>query len=228
MVGLSWRTLSTVGVLLAIAMLALVLAPGSTDATITGDQPPASGDWVILSDTVVSNEAITIKGDLVVKANLTISDTAIRLMPLSDGADMINVTPGGRLVATDTLITSGTASAFGFLVTGEMELEGVIVQRPYLGIRVKTIMDVLIANTTIKDPVDTAILLDGADGTVLRNVMVRADDFQPRMSSSVVVPAANGYAEVELVAPGLVRVLDGAPSIEGLDISINGTLWLDL
>ena len=227
-VGLSWRALSTVGVLLAVAMLALVLAPGSADATITGDQPPASGDWVVLNDTVVSNEAITIKGDLVMRANLTISDSTIRLMPSSDGADMINVTSGGRLVATDTLITSGTGSAFGFLVTGEMELEGVIVQHPYHGIRVETDDDVLIANTTIRDPVDTAILLDGADGTVLRNVMVRADDFHPRMSSSVDVPAATGYAEVELVAPGLVRVLDGAPSIEGLDISINGTLWLDL
>ena len=31
-----------------------------------------------------------------------------------------------------------------------------------------------------------------------------------------------------MVVPGLVRVRNGAPSIEGLDISINGTLWMDL
>lgn len=227
-VGLSLRILSSIGILLAIAMLALILSPGSTEATITGDQPPASGDWVVTYDTVVSNEVITIRGDLVVKANLTISDSTVRLMPLSDGADMINVTPGGRLVAIDTLIFSGTEFAFGFLVTGEMVLESVVVQHPYLGIRVVTDDDILIANTTIRDPVDTAILLDGADGTVLRNVMVRANDFHPRMSSSVDVPAATRYAELELIAPGLVRVLDGAPSIEGLDISINGTLMLDL
>ncbi|MCK4970449.1 MAG: hypothetical protein KAS77_07980, partial [Thermoplasmata archaeon] len=147
-------------------MLALVLAPGSTDAAITGDQPPASGDWVVLNATVVSNEAIRIQGDLVVKAKLTISDSILRLMPSSDGADIINVTPGGRLVATDTLIASGTGSSFGFLVTGEMELEGVVVQHPYLGIRVVTDKDVLIANTTIRDPVNTAILLEGADGTI--------------------------------------------------------------
>jgi len=227
-VGPSWRTLSTIGILLAVAMLALFLASGSADATITGVQPPASGDWVINTATVVSNEAITLQGNLVVIADLTISDSTLRLTPTSDGADMINVTFGGRLVATDTLITSGTGSAFGFLVTGELELERVEVQHPYLGIRVLTDNDVIIANTTIRDPVDTAILLEGADGTVLRNVMVRADDFNLHMSSSVDVPAATGRAELELMAPGLVRVLDGAPSIEGLDISINGTLWLDI
>ncbi len=223
-----WRTGPLSLFLLAVSLIALALAMGSVVGSITGDQPPASGDWVVRNPTNVSNETITLYGDIVVEANLTIVDSILRLMPTSDGALTINVTPGGRLVVTDALITSGNDHAYGFLVTGEMVLDRVTVERPYLGIRVVTDDDVLIANTTIRDPVDTAILLKGADGTILRNVTVRADDFQPHMSSSVDVPAATGYVDLELIAPGLVRVLDGAPSIEGLDISINGTLWLDL
>jgi hypothetical protein len=169
-----WRTGSLSLFLLAVPLIALALAMGSVEGSITGDQPPASGDWVVRNPTTVSNETITLYGDIVVEANLTIADSILRLMPTSDGALTINVTSGGRLVVTDTLITSGNDHAFGFLVTGEMVLDRVTVKRPYLGIRVITNDDVLIANTTVLDPVDTAILLEGADGTVLRNVHVRA------------------------------------------------------
>lgn len=87
-------------VILTVAAIALVLS-GEAMATITGVQPPASGDWVIDEDTTVLAETITLKGNL-------------------------NVEPGYKLIVRNSAITFDCtfAGEWGFYVLANATHDG--------------------------------------------------------------------------------------------------------
>lgn len=104
--------------LLFVIMSALVPGLWTTQsmAAITGDQPPASGDWVVDENTTVTNEDILLNGDLIVKggAVLVLRDSILRLNSTTEGEFGITVEEEATLRAFNVTFTRGDSANYTF------------------------------------------------------------------------------------------------------------------
>ncbi len=210
-------------IVLALALLLLLLVPGAVSGTIVGDQPPASGDWHVQSDTTVTDETVTIDGNLILEAQLTMQESTIGFNVSSPGSIGINVTGSGVLDARNTTLRSSTDIPYSFIVNGGLLLADSTVEDTYLGIQVRTGEKVHIYNVLITDIYGTALLLD-TDGADVRNLRVYDDGFTFRETWTIVTGTSDGFAELSEILPGLIVVLGGTTWFDGVDVSLNGTL----
>ena len=143
-----WRTTNAKVILLlaaAFVALSVLVVSGSVLGTITGDQPPASGDWVIDQPTRVTGESITVHGNLTINDELTIDTSTITMNLTSENSTKVNVTTSGKLVMVDSTITSiDTDLEYGFHVHGEMDVRRSDIKECYGGLRVMTKKTVLV------------------------------------------------------------------------------------
>jgi len=209
---------------MAIFSIALVLLPGALGGSIVGDQPPASGDWVITRDTVVTDDTVTISGNVSIQADLTLMGSILRIAPIFNGSESINVTALGALMANDSVIESGNDQSYSFLVHGEMNLTHVTVKDIFWGVQVRTAMDVLLNDVLLTDLNGSALQLEEADGTIVRDLRIHDDDCVLRTGQTIGTDTVNGFVEISDCLPGLIVISGGSPQIDGVDISVNGTL----
>ena len=173
--GLS-HTVATLLLLLAVVTIALLILPCTVGGSIVGDQHPASGDWIITRDTVVTDDTVTISGNVSVQADLTLMGSTLRIAPIYNGSESINVTADGALVANDSVIESGNDQSYSFLVHGEMNLTRVTVKDTFWGVQVRTGRDVLLNDVLLTDLNGSALQLEEADGTIVRDLRIHDDD----------------------------------------------------
>ena len=76
------------------------------EATITGSTPPASGDWVITTDTVVEDETLTINGSIVVESD---ADLTIRRSTIYVKGNITRKPNGGLLIENSTITTEAVS-----------------------------------------------------------------------------------------------------------------------
>jgi len=215
-------------ILLAVAIMALLLVPGAMGGTIVGDQPPASGDWVITKDTVVTDHTVSILGNVIIEADLTLRGSSILIEGAADGSVGINVTSGGTLTANDTSIVSSNGSPYYFRVYDEMDLTRVTIRNVHGGVLVSTSETVNIDRVRILDFGGSGLVLEDASGTTVKDVSFHADGYLSGHYVSLATDGSTPYVEWEYDHPGIIVIRGGSPSIVGVDISINGSFALDL
>ncbi|UCC93957.1 MAG: hypothetical protein JSW25_04640, partial [Thermoplasmata archaeon] len=164
-------------ILMGLAIMALLLIPGALGGTIVGDQPPATGDWVINQDTTVTGSVVTVKGNVIVNGNLTLWSSSVLIEGAADGSIGINVTPGGRLSANDSNIVSSNGRPYYFRVYDEMDLKRVTIRNVHEGILVSTSETVSFDRVQILDFGGLGLVLEGASGTTVKDVTFQADDY---------------------------------------------------
>lgn len=73
------RKVSLIAALFIITTTILIFTPSFANATITGDSPPSSGDWIINTDTVVKDEYIIWNSSILIQgsANVKFINTTI-------------------------------------------------------------------------------------------------------------------------------------------------------
>lgn len=210
---------------LAVLALASIAIMGLAGATITGDAPPPSGDWVINNTTAVSDENIVVAGNITINAPLSLERSTVTIVSPRPGEYALVVTPAGELLATDTTFTSGTPTkGYGFDVLGEMRLERCVVNGPEAGVRVMTDSTVTISSTTISNFRLGGLYLNNADGTSITDVTLVTSRFYFTMDLSREVRETGTYNNYHVPDAAPVMIVGGNPSIDGLVASVNGTL----
>ncbi len=218
--------LLVVALALAIAAVATLLLATPAHATITGDSPPASGDWVINQLTKVTDEpSINIKGNIIIKNKLEITNSNIFMVLTTDNEYMVNVTATGELVTSKgTIITAANSyNEYGFVVWGKMSLIDTRVQETYKGVQVLTDKAVTIQRSFLERSYGPGLYLENANGTKVLDSTIQTDD-----------GSADGYSEIEsttysnyyiYVSGGgmALYIKGGKPTVSGLDVSVNGT-----
>ena len=68
--------------ILTIALVIIATSPSG--ATITGDQPPSSGNWVITQPTKVVDDIVYLSGNLTVNSTLTLWNGTIFMAPTEE------------------------------------------------------------------------------------------------------------------------------------------------
>ncbi|MFX0115428.1 MAG: hypothetical protein ACFFB3_12840, partial [Candidatus Hodarchaeota archaeon] len=86
------------------------LPPQVANATIDGDQPPPSSDWIISENTNVTDERIILNGSLVVKSggSLTLRNVTLQINSVAGRHNSITVEAGGSL----TIDSKSVVTAF--------------------------------------------------------------------------------------------------------------------
>jgi hypothetical protein len=207
--------------------LSLMVLSGSALGTITGDQPPASGDWVIDNPTTVRGEMITVYGNLTINDILTIDASTITMNLTEEGATKVNVTSTGNLKMTGSTITSDdTDLEYRFEVYGEMSVQRSDLEECYLGIRVITNKTVVIQDSNILESAGSGLYLKDADNTVIKNVNIHSDDFGLTKFYAFDIDVDRTYTYID-VNIALLHIDGGNPTIDGLDLSVNGTVLIE-
>ena len=209
----------------ALVAILAIMAIGPAAATITGDAPPPTGDWTVTSETRVVGETVLLRGNLTIDALLVLDESTLEIDSPSPGACSIDVSALGRLTATDTTITSLVAGrGFGFEVRGQMELLRCLVDGPDEGVRVLTDMPVSIASTVISDFQLAGLYLEGANGTAVRGLGLVSSRWTTNIDVTAEV-RPSGQVEVSGIPPSAPLVVNrGHPDIDGVDVSVNGTM----
>jgi hypothetical protein len=210
-------------VLLCVAALALVVAvlmeSDDAGATVTGDAPPASGDWVVSHPTTVVDETVTVRGNVVVQSSLDLDGSTVYLAPASNASIGLAVTATGQLNSTDTRFASSTAFGYTFAALGRLNASTTVFEDCYRGVRVATEEDVIIRDCSIMYPLEAALVLEDANGTRVEGLHILAMDWHHQVTVSTVTKRADATEPVPVVAPGIVRVQGGHPSLAGLNVS---------
>ncbi len=210
---------------LGIAVL-MALLPAA--AVTTGDVYSGSGDWVINNPTKVVDEQIYVSGNLEVRGDLTLWNADIFMTLSVDNQYIVNVTGTGNLMANDSMITSALSwIEFGFTVYGEMTLERVEVSEVWEGVRVYTDDTILIKDSRILQTIGSGLYLKDADGTTVRNLQIQTDDLNVYGSGEAISYDSSDYQQSYSMAAdgGALYVQGGNPTIDGVYVSANGTMF---
>lgn len=207
--------------------IAVLMAVAPAGAITTGDAYPGTGDWVISSDTRVIDEVVTVYGNVSVEGKLELWNATIEMSQSRDNEFKFVVTPNGNLMANDSLITSTLSFLeFGFHVKGPMTLDRVVVEETWGGVRVMTDNKVVIKNSQLIKAYGSGLYLEDADGTTISNVLIQADDLRVYGNMSAVSYDYNDYRQypTAIADSGAVLVNGGNPTIEDVEVSVNGTM----
>jgi hypothetical protein len=219
--------LGLIGLFVLIALgVAALMAVMPAGAVTTGDAYPGFGDWNVNNATKVIDEEIIVYGDLNVNSTLELWNATIRMDLGFDNQYKVNVTTLGNLKANDTLITSTrTYREFGFQVHGLMTLKRVTVDETYGGVQVLTSNTVLIEDSNFLRSYGTGLYLEDADGTTIRNVFIQTNDLRVTGSVSITSYSYEDYQQYHSVMGdgGALYVKGGNPTIDGVEVSANGT-----
>jgi len=105
---------------LLVALALLVLVPAGSTASRSGDFPyKGQGTWRITRDTLVSNEVITVNGDLVIEegARLVLLDSTIIMNCTYPGQFRVVIRPGGILdMAGSSIEPANRTNNYRFVV----------------------------------------------------------------------------------------------------------------
>jgi hypothetical protein len=105
---------------LLVALALLVLVPAGSTASGSGDFPyKGQGTWRITRDTLVSNEVITVNGDLVIEegARLVLLDSTIIMNCTYPGQFRVVIRPGGILdMAGSSIEPANRTNNYRFVV----------------------------------------------------------------------------------------------------------------
>lgn len=109
-------------VFMCVLCLGLVLFPMNVGSTITGTQPPISGDWVIANETVITDETVDFTGSIIVNSggSLILVNSTLTINCATDGEFGIVVNSGGAMEITEgsEITRSGVGNYYFMVRTG--------------------------------------------------------------------------------------------------------------
>jgi hypothetical protein len=219
-----WR-ISLIGLLaLAVLTIAFIVAMNPTSATITGDSPPATGDWVINRVTTATDEVIVVRGNITINDKLTLDRTTVYLNMSRVNQSMLNVTSNGHLVAKNSMIMShDTDIDYGFEVRGKMDIEGSTVEGCYMGLQVLSKQRVRITGTTILNTSGYGLYLINALDTKMKDITIRNDEMTCFWTNRTWLNRDDTYYSFYFHT-ALVYAKGGSPIIDGIKIYLTGNI----
>jgi hypothetical protein len=211
--------LSLVGLFLAVLMMV-----GPTLGTITGDTPPALGDWVIDNPTTVSDETVIIEGNITVNDVLTLRNANIVMLLWSTGEYEVVVKVGGSMSATNTAFKANNSThKYNFEVEGKMDLTGTTVEDA-IGVRILTTDTVTITNCKILNFTKRGLYLEDADGTTVDDCLITTNDYDGISWNHIdpLPPYETTYYYG--LAGAVVYIKGGSPTVNDIKVSVNGSI----
>ncbi|NOQ53049.1 MAG: hypothetical protein GQ558_00430 [Thermoplasmata archaeon] len=203
--------------LLFVIVLAMVIAPGDVDAQT--NPPTGAGDWNIYDVTTISNQRITLQGNLNVYSGgkLTLTNVDLIMAHASLGGKVFRVRNNAQLVYNGGSIShSGATSTYKFIVDSgaTVTMDGVEVSDLWHnpsttssalqgGMQIQS-NSVTITDCTFKDNDRVAMVITSASPTIKNSTFMRSSYFSYYRSSNYIYREAFG-----------IVVIDGAPRIEG-------------
>ncbi len=222
--------LGLVGLFVLVGLgLALLMTLSPAGAVVTGDVYSGTGDWVINQPTKAIDEVVMVNGSLEIKNVLELWNCTIEMNLPGDDAYKLNVTTSGNLMANNTLFTSTrTYYEYGYTVYGKMNLRRCVVEECYNGLQVLTIDTVSIQDTLIHKTYGMGLYLEDADGTTVNNITIQTNEISVYGTYSATVSGSGDYQQYHSVSAsgGALYVKGGNPSIDGVKVSANGTMYL--
>jgi len=209
--------------MLALALFGVIFALAS-EAGITGDSPPASGDWLVENPTTLTDETVVVTGDVVLNSTLTMVRSTLVMNVTFDDQFGIVVDAAGTLQATDSKVTSiDPGQEYSLVVLGRLNASRTVFEECHMGVRILSSESVLLEGCSILESTGCGLYLRDADGTVVRDLVIRSSDFGMTASASLVGDVNYLHQYVYLDGPSALHVDGGSPTIEGVTISVRGT-----
>ena len=208
--------------------LALVVFTAPAHASITGDAPPMSGDWIVSQVTwVVDEPSVLVFGNAIIESTLHIHNSTVYMVLYMDNEYKINVTATGNLQANNSRITAlDTYSEYGFLVYGKMSLKLCKVQEMFNGVRVMTTKDVTIEDCVLEKAYGQILYLENANHTTIKNVKLQSDEAGVTATGTLRNDNYNSNPTMTVTpGGGAIYIKGGTPTLSGLDVSVNGTVY---
>jgi len=199
--------------LMAIGVLLLM----SVSATIIGDLPPSSGDWVIDNPTEVYDESIYIwDGNITVNSKLTIENSYISIdwMMMPDIYDF-HVAPRGTMSVSDSTLASVWGDGVEYVFEGAVYIDYCDIQFAWDGVLIKS-DNVEITNTNIYSCYNLGIhVVDSSPSFSSVYVQVNWGEYERYFSTDKTYPYEH---PLRLACPTAIWVEGGAP--EFLDVQV--------
>ena len=114
------RGLSFILILLFMVSIASFPTIPTVTASISGNNPPSSGNWIINSTTIVEDEIITVNGSIIINSTASFTNTTLIINSTSTSNYMIEVTSNGNLT-----MQSCTIKAANSLYTYYVKIQGI-------------------------------------------------------------------------------------------------------
>jgi hypothetical protein len=220
----SYWTITLFLALVGLFSLAIVMAPDA-EASITGVQPPASGDWIIDQDTSVLGEVLTIKGDIIVRSgyDLFIKNSNITMACTFSREFGIMVDAGtptnGYLEMTDSsIVPENKSNGWTFSIDGDANLHDAVKLFGIVdGVRIYG-DDVTISDSEIHSSGSYGVYIYRCDPTLKGVLIVNSNVFATTWSGTYrSLPTVYG---IRIYGSSIE---EAAPTLESLDIRIK--LW---
>ncbi|NOQ53949.1 MAG: hypothetical protein GQ558_05025, partial [Thermoplasmata archaeon] len=213
---------SFVGLIALAALALLVLCVFSASATITGDSPPSSGEWIIKNPTTVRNEVITVNGNITVEGSLSVYDSTIRLNPLYGDEYVLKVDRDGSLSAADSRFAPlNTSLDYEFLVLGELTLDRTVLEGCRLGLHVRSNEQVVVRNCTVLNPTGKGLYLEYANNTRIEDTTLMLNNMTAFRLDETLTDSNNFDVTITTAA---IHISGGKPVLRTIDVYLNGNM----
>ncbi|MCK4970118.1 MAG: right-handed parallel beta-helix repeat-containing protein, partial [Thermoplasmata archaeon] len=212
---------SFVGLIALAALGLLVLCVFSASATITGDSPPSSGEWIIKNPTTVRDETILINGNITVEGSLSVYDSTIRLNPSSGDEYVLKIDRRGSLSAADSRFAPlNTSNDYEFLVLGELTLDRTVLEGCRLGLHVRSNEQVVVRNCTVLNPTGKGLYLEYANNTLIEDMTLMLNNMTAfRLDETVL---SNNFDVT--ITTAAIHISGGKPVLRTIDVYLNGNM----
>ena len=210
------------GLLFAI-VFALIITPEDAEAQTN---PPSSGDWNIYDSTTISNQRVTLRGNLYVYSggSLTLNDVDLVMTHASVGGSSIRVRNNAELTFDQgTIVHSTKGYTYRFIVDSgsTVEMDGVTVSNMWHnpsttasnlqgGMQIQS-HNVDIIDCTFTNNPRVAMVITNANPVIKDTTFQKSAYFTYYKTSNYVHKEAFG-----------IVVIDGAPTIEGCSFTEMG------
>ncbi len=205
----------------ALLLLGVMCALSAT-ATITGDLPPLTGDWVIENPTLVRDETVVIEGNITVNSTLTLSSSTLLINASMPNQFSFKVNPTGSLSASGSLVSNANVTdGYSLLVLGKASLSRTVIDGCRMGLQVRSAEKVTVRNCTIHNASGWGLYLVNANSTVVEDTTLDLNNMTTFWLDKTLPDTSTYQFTVNSAA---IQVTGGTPVLRNIDILLNGVM----
>jgi len=211
---------------IALAGLALllltVLCSLSAAASITGDLPPATGDWVIENPTTVRDETVVVEGNITVNSTLSLSNSVVLINASMPNQFSFKVNPSGSLTTVGSHIANLVQDdGYSLQILGKASLSRTVINGSHMGLQLRTQEKVTVRNCTILNASGCGLYLLNANSTTVEDTKLHLNNMTTFWLDKT-LPDTSTYQFT--VTTAAVWVSGGTPVLRNLELYLNGVM----
>ena len=211
---------------MALAGLALlllgVMCALTASATITGDAPPTTGDWVIEHATTVRDETVLVQGNITVNSTLTLTNSDVLLNASMPNQWSFVVNPMGTLnTVGSTIANANVTDGYSLLILGKASLSRTVINGTHLGLQVKTNEKVSVKNCTILNASGWGLYLVNANSTTVEDTTLDLNNMTMFWLDKTLPDTTSYQFTVNTAA---IQITGGTPVLRNIELYLNGVM----